>query len=182
MAARRTTTAPSTPQMLIPSLAIDGEIVTQSTALIEFIEEMFPGPLPLPRRPHRPRPLARLQPNHRLRDPPGHRPEDPAPPRKRLRRRQARPRQLVRPLDPSGLRHLRGTAATAGDRDTILLRCQADNRRPLRRPANVQRAPVRPRHYRPIRCSSRSTNAAAPSRNSTAPCQRTSRTSHRTLR
>lgn len=32
------------PQMLIPSLVIDGEIVTQSTALIEFIEEMFEGP------------------------------------------------------------------------------------------------------------------------------------------
>jgi maleylacetoacetate isomerase len=32
------------PQMLIPSLVIDGEIVTQSTALVEFIEETFPGP------------------------------------------------------------------------------------------------------------------------------------------
>lgn len=32
------------PQMLIPSLVIDGEIVTQSTALVEFIEETFEGP------------------------------------------------------------------------------------------------------------------------------------------
>lgn len=32
------------PQALIPSLVIDGEIVTQSTALIEFIEETFDGP------------------------------------------------------------------------------------------------------------------------------------------
>lgn len=32
------------PQMLIPSLVIDGEIVTQSTALVEFVEESFDGP------------------------------------------------------------------------------------------------------------------------------------------
>lgn len=32
------------PQGLIPTLVIDGEKVTQSTALIEFIEETFPGP------------------------------------------------------------------------------------------------------------------------------------------
>ncbi len=36
------------PQALIPSLVIDGEIVTQSTALIEFIEENFDGPSLLP--------------------------------------------------------------------------------------------------------------------------------------
>ena len=36
------------PQALIPSLVIDGEIVTQSTALIEFIEESFEGPSLLP--------------------------------------------------------------------------------------------------------------------------------------
>ena len=36
------------PQALIPSLVIDGEIVTQSTALVEFIEESFPGPSLLP--------------------------------------------------------------------------------------------------------------------------------------
>ena len=39
------------PQMLIPSLMIDGEIVTQSTALIEFIEEMFEGPSLFPEDP-----------------------------------------------------------------------------------------------------------------------------------
>jgi maleylacetoacetate isomerase len=36
------------PQALIPSLVIDGKIVTQSTALIEFIEENFDGPSLLP--------------------------------------------------------------------------------------------------------------------------------------
>jgi len=36
------------PQALIPSLVIDGEIVTQSTALVEFIEETFDGPSLLP--------------------------------------------------------------------------------------------------------------------------------------
>jgi maleylacetoacetate isomerase len=36
------------PQGLIPTLVIDGEKVTQSTALIEFIEETFPGPSLLP--------------------------------------------------------------------------------------------------------------------------------------
>ena len=36
------------PQALLPSLEIDGRIVTQSTALIEFIEETFDGPSLLP--------------------------------------------------------------------------------------------------------------------------------------
>jgi len=36
------------PQGLIPTLVIDGEKVTQSTALIEFIEESFEGPSLLP--------------------------------------------------------------------------------------------------------------------------------------
>lgn len=36
------------PQGLIPTLVIDGEKVTQSTALIEFIEETFEGPSLLP--------------------------------------------------------------------------------------------------------------------------------------
>lgn len=39
------------PQMLIPSLVIDGETVTQSTALIEFIEENFDGPSLFPEDP-----------------------------------------------------------------------------------------------------------------------------------
>ncbi len=39
------------PQLLIPSLVIDGEIVTQSTALIEFIEEVVDGPSLLPEEP-----------------------------------------------------------------------------------------------------------------------------------
>jgi len=32
------------PQALLPSLVVDGEIITQSTAQIEFIEETFEGP------------------------------------------------------------------------------------------------------------------------------------------
>lgn len=36
------------PQGLIPTLLVDGERVTQSTALIEFIEESFSGPSLLP--------------------------------------------------------------------------------------------------------------------------------------
>lgn len=36
------------PQAFIPSLVIDGEIVTQSTALLEFIEDTLDGPLLLP--------------------------------------------------------------------------------------------------------------------------------------
>lgn len=36
------------PQGLIPTLVVDGERVTQSTALIEFIEETFDGPSLLP--------------------------------------------------------------------------------------------------------------------------------------
>ena len=36
------------PQGLIPTLSIDGALVTQSTALIEFIEENFDGPSLLP--------------------------------------------------------------------------------------------------------------------------------------
>jgi maleylacetoacetate isomerase len=32
------------PQGLVPALVIDGEIVTQSTALVEFIDETFEGP------------------------------------------------------------------------------------------------------------------------------------------
>jgi maleylacetoacetate isomerase len=36
------------PQGLIPTLVVDGERMTQSTALIEFIEETFPGPSLLP--------------------------------------------------------------------------------------------------------------------------------------
>jgi len=39
------------PQGLIPTLVIDGEKVTQSTALIEFIEETFDGPSLLPEDP-----------------------------------------------------------------------------------------------------------------------------------
>ena len=39
------------PQALTPSLVIDGEIVTQLTALVEFIEETFDGPSPLPEDP-----------------------------------------------------------------------------------------------------------------------------------
>ncbi len=39
------------PQGLIPTLVIDGEKVTQSTALIEFIEESFEGPSLLPEDP-----------------------------------------------------------------------------------------------------------------------------------
>lgn len=39
------------PQLLLPSLEIDGRIVTQSTALIEFIEENFDGPSLLPEDP-----------------------------------------------------------------------------------------------------------------------------------
>lgn len=39
------------PQGLIPTLVVDGERVTQSTALIEFIEETFPGPSLFPEDP-----------------------------------------------------------------------------------------------------------------------------------
>ncbi len=39
------------PQGLIPTLVVDGERMTQSTALIEFIEETFPGPSLLPEDP-----------------------------------------------------------------------------------------------------------------------------------
>ncbi len=39
------------PQGLIPTLVIDGERVTQSTALIEFIEETFDGPSLFPEDP-----------------------------------------------------------------------------------------------------------------------------------
>ncbi len=39
------------PQLLIPSLVIDGEIVTQSTAMVEFIEERFEGPSLFPEDP-----------------------------------------------------------------------------------------------------------------------------------
>ena len=39
------------PQRLLPTLVIDGERVTQSTALIEFIEETFSGPSLLPEDP-----------------------------------------------------------------------------------------------------------------------------------
>ena len=39
------------PQMLLPTLLVDGEIVTQSTALVEFIEEAFDGPSLLPQDP-----------------------------------------------------------------------------------------------------------------------------------
>ncbi|MFT5172282.1 MAG: maleylpyruvate isomerase [Gammaproteobacteria bacterium] len=39
------------PQSLIPALEVDGEVVTQSTALIEFIEETFDGPSLLPQKP-----------------------------------------------------------------------------------------------------------------------------------
>ncbi len=39
------------PQGLIPTLVIDGEMVTQSTALIEFIEERFEGPSLFPEDP-----------------------------------------------------------------------------------------------------------------------------------
>ncbi len=39
------------PQALIPTLMIDGEAVTQSTALVEFIEETFDGPSLLPEDP-----------------------------------------------------------------------------------------------------------------------------------
>ena len=36
------------PQLLLPTLVINGEIVTQSTALVEFIEEVINGPSLLP--------------------------------------------------------------------------------------------------------------------------------------
>ena len=36
------------PQGLIPTLSVDGELIIQSTALIEFIEETFDGPSLLP--------------------------------------------------------------------------------------------------------------------------------------
>ena len=39
------------PQALLPSLEVDGRIVTQSTALIEFIEETFDGPSLFPEDP-----------------------------------------------------------------------------------------------------------------------------------
>lgn len=39
------------PQALLPSLEIDGEIITQSTAQIEFIEETFDGPSLFPDNP-----------------------------------------------------------------------------------------------------------------------------------
>ena len=39
------------PQALLPSLEVDGEIITQSTAQIEFIEETFSGPSLFPQNP-----------------------------------------------------------------------------------------------------------------------------------
>jgi glutathione S-transferase len=36
---------------LIPTLSVDGELMIQSTALIEFIEEAFEGPSLLPEGP-----------------------------------------------------------------------------------------------------------------------------------
>ena len=39
------------PQGLIPTLSVDGELIIQSTALIEFIEEAFEGPSLLPEDP-----------------------------------------------------------------------------------------------------------------------------------
>ena len=39
------------PQGLIPTLSVDGELIIQSTALIEFIEETFDGPSLFPNDP-----------------------------------------------------------------------------------------------------------------------------------
>ena len=39
------------PQALIPALEHDGAIITQSTAIIEYLEEMFPDPTVLPKDP-----------------------------------------------------------------------------------------------------------------------------------
>lgn len=40
------------PQQLVPALAVDGQVLTQSPAIIEWLEERYPSPALLPRNAH----------------------------------------------------------------------------------------------------------------------------------
>ena len=60
------------PQGLVPTLeGDDGTVLTQSLAIIEWLDETHPNPPLLPKDPLQPRKSARLRAGHRLRHPPG---------------------------------------------------------------------------------------------------------------
>ena len=58
------------PQTLVPALELaDGTVLTQSLAIIEYLDEVFPEPPLLPRAPRGAGAGARHRPGDRLRDP-----------------------------------------------------------------------------------------------------------------
>ena len=87
------------PQMRVPALKLDsGEVLTQSLAIIEYLDEIHPQPPLLPRDPVGARQGARAGAAHRLRHPSAQQCRPAALPQERARSGPGQDRRLVSPL------------------------------------------------------------------------------------
>ena len=99
------------PQGRVPALALDdGDILTQSLAIIEYIDETHPKPPLLPSDPLARAKVRALGGSDRLRHPSAQQSDCAPISAPRTQARAARDRRLVSPLDTAGLRRARGDA------------------------------------------------------------------------
>ena len=149
------------PQKLVPALVLDaGEVLTQSLAILEYLEETHPDPPLLPNGSGRPRARARAG-----ADPDRRHPSDPEPARDGLSAREVRPvgggdLRLVAPLDRDRLRRLRGIDRRQPPHRHLQPRRPADHGRPLPGAAGLQRRSASRSTWRSTRPSSASTPPA----------------------
>ena len=91
------------PQGLIPALAVDGVVLSQSLAIIEYLNDRHPQPPLLPADPIDRARVRSMVLAHRLRDPPAQQPARPELPARRAEAGRRGRRHLVSPLGERGL-------------------------------------------------------------------------------
>ena len=159
--------------MRVPALALDsGDVLIQSLAIIEYLDETHPQPPLLAARSGRARQGARARAADRLRHPPAQQCRPAALPQERARPGPGQDRRLVSSLDPRRLRRARGD-----DRGRALrLRRRGHARRHLPGAAGLQCAAPQGAARSLSRRSSRSTPPAPSLPPSTRRGRKTSRT------
>ena len=128
------------PQGFVPMLEADGKRLTQSLAIIAWLDSQISRAAPAPGRSGRPGPCPRARPDHRRRHPPDQQSAR-AEASRRPRRRSGRARRLVPPLDQGRLRRAGGAGRAA--RRPLPVRRSVDPRRHLPGAADVQCPPLR---------------------------------------
>ena len=127
------------PQALVPMLIDDRETITQSMAIVEYLDETVPEPPLLPATPEA---------RDRVRHPSAEQPAGAEVFDRHARRERGREKRLVPALDRAWARGARGAACGGQPDRRILSRRETDACRCLPHSAARQRAPVRFFHRR----------------------------------